>query len=192
MVGNNRVGAGRFLMQADTEEGCVDTEAFERCWHDHVRRVAAYAERHVGRDSSYDVVSGTFLAAWRTWEEVPDPALPWLIAAAHGQIRNHLRSLRRQRGLQERIMLLDRSAYAGPDAAVTANERSEALALLAAFPEGDRESLLLVAWEGLTYGEAAQVLGCSPATFRVRLHRARQRLGLPTDPTVRPVLRSAP
>ena len=34
---------------------------------------------------------------------------------------------------------------------------------------------MLVNWEGLTPSEAARVLGERPATFRVRLHRARSR-----------------
>jgi hypothetical protein len=40
----------------------VDVAEFEACWHAHVRRVTAYAERHVGRDASYDVASATISA----------------------------------------------------------------------------------------------------------------------------------
>jgi RNA polymerase sigma-70 factor, ECF subfamily len=40
----------------------------------------------------------------------------------------------------------------------------------------DREALTLVAWDGLEPHEAAVVLGDSPGSFRVRLHRARTRL----------------
>jgi hypothetical protein len=35
---------------------------------------------------------------------------------------------------------------------------------------------MLVGWEGLDAAVAARVAGCSLATFRVRLHRARRRL----------------
>lgn len=42
--------------------------------------------------------------------------------------------------------------------------------------ERDREALLLVAWFDLSNIEAAEVQGCSPSTFAVRLHRSRQRL----------------
>lgn len=44
----------------------MQADEFERCWHENVRRVTAYVERHVGREASYDVVSSTFLVAWRT------------------------------------------------------------------------------------------------------------------------------
>jgi RNA polymerase sigma-70 factor (ECF subfamily) len=47
---------------------------------------------------------------------------------------------------------------------------------LTSLSETDQEVLTLIAWHGLTPVEAAQVLGCSTATFFVRLHRARRRL----------------
>jgi DNA-directed RNA polymerase specialized sigma24 family protein len=46
---------------------------------------------------------------------------------------------------------------------------------LARLPEGDRELLTLIAWEGLTRDELSVALGCTRATARVRLHRARRR-----------------
>jgi RNA polymerase sigma factor (sigma-70 family) len=174
----------------------VDVGEFELCWHANVRRVTAYAERHVGADASYDVVSATFLTAWRTWDAVPDPALPWLIATARGHVRNHVRSARRQRGLAEKIALLEASAYSGPDTEASVSERADAIAALAHLSDDDREALLLIAWEGLTYAEAAKVLGCRVSTMRVRVHRARDRLGLdlgsPTNDNVLPTLRSTP
>ena len=35
---------------------------------------------------------------------------------------------------------------------------------------------MLVAWEQLSYAEAAQVLGCSPNAVGIRVHRARTRV----------------
>ncbi len=154
----------------------MDAEQFEACWHAHIRRVVAYAERHVGRDGAYDIASATFLTAWRTWDSVPTEPLPWLISVAHGHVRNHHRTLRRRGTLEQRLALLNDSAFAGPDASVTATERTEALAVLAAMPEAEREAMLLVAWEGLTTAQAAEVLGCRPGTLRMRLHRARSRI----------------
>ena len=42
--------------------------------------------------------------------------------------------------------------------------------------DDDRETLALIAWDGLQPREAALVTGCSAATFAVRAHRARRRL----------------
>ena len=43
-------------------------------------------------------------------------------------------------------------------------------------PAAEREALMLVAWEQLSYAEAAQVLGCSPNAIGIRVHRARARV----------------
>jgi RNA polymerase sigma-70 factor (ECF subfamily) len=40
---------------------------------------------------------------------------------------------------------------------------------------------MLTSWDGLDNGRAAAVLGCSPGTFAVRLHRARKRLAAALD-----------
>lgn len=149
-------------------------------------------ERHVGLDAAYDVAASTFLTAWRSWDSIPPEPLPWLISVAHGHVRNHHRSLRRRGSLEQRLALLDKSAHSAPDAGVTASEREEALAVLAAMSESDREALLLVAWEGLTTEQAAEVLGCRPGTLRMRLHRARTRIEpSPTNPSFR-MTRSTP
>ncbi|MDP3893588.1 RNA polymerase sigma factor [Nocardioides sp.] len=168
----------------------MDAEQFEECWHTHIRHVVAYAERHVGRDAAYDIASATFLTAWRSWDVVPSEPVPWLISVAHGHVRNHHRSRRRRGTLEQRLALLDKASYAGPDASVTATQRAEALAVLAAMPEADREALLLVAWEGLTTAQAAEVLGCRAGTLRMRLHRARARIEASPD-LFSPLTRSA-
>ena len=46
---------------------------------------------------------------------------------------------------------------------------------LACLSERDRETLLLTSWDGLDSSRAAAAFGCSPGTFAVRLHRARNR-----------------
>jgi RNA polymerase sigma-70 factor, ECF subfamily len=49
-------------------------------------------------------------------------------------------------------------------------------AALAGLPEGMRQALVLVAIEGLSYGEAAHACNCSEGTIKSRVHRARARL----------------
>jgi RNA polymerase sigma-70 factor (ECF subfamily) len=49
-------------------------------------------------------------------------------------------------------------------------------AAFAALSERDREVLRLIAWEELSLGQAAVVLGCSAVACRVRYHRAKSRL----------------
>jgi DNA-directed RNA polymerase specialized sigma24 family protein len=62
------------------------------------------------------------------------------------------------------------------DAAERLGDTELMRAALAGLSENHREALMLVAWHGLTGARAARAAGCSPATFAVRLHRARAKL----------------
>ncbi len=139
-------------------------------------RVHAYARRHVDSDAAEEVVSETFLIAWRRLNDIPDDAVPWLLVVARNLIANHRRKLARQQRMTEEMIALHRvvPTAAPPDESVT--DRSELLAALAALSELEREALLLTGWDGLSDVQAAQVCGCSARAFRVRLHRARRRL----------------
>jgi RNA polymerase sigma-70 factor (ECF subfamily) len=47
---------------------------------------------------------------------------------------------------------------------------------LAALPAGDRDVLLLIAWEQLTYQEVSRALDIPVGTVQSRLHRARTKV----------------
>lgn len=148
-------------------------ESFTRCWRDDAPRVMAYARRHVGDQEAHDVVSETFLAAWRRWDDVPDPAVAWLLVTARQVMSNQHRSARRRKDLADRIVLLDSVATTEGDTLESVLRRREALEQLASLSEEHREALLLVTWDGLTTEEAAAVLGLRPTAFRRRVSRAR-------------------
>lgn len=153
-----------------------DHESFTRCWRDDAPRVMAYARRHVGDQQAQDVVAETFLAAWRRWDDVPDPAVAWLLVTARQVMGNQHRSARRRKDLADRIFLLDSVATTAGDTLEAVLRRREALEQLARLSEQHREALLLVTWDGLTTGQAAGVLGMRPAAFRRRVSRARAAL----------------
>lgn len=155
-------------------------ERFTECWHTEGPRVRAYALRHIGSDDAHDVVAETFTIAWRRWDEVPDPAIGWLLTTARGVVSNRRRTQRRQRALEDRIAHLDQVAAQDTSEAVVT--RHEAVRRLAALTEEHREALLLTSWDGLSSEEAAGVLGIRPATFRRRLSRARGNLAKGLDP----------
>lgn len=148
------------------------SERLDAMWQADAARVLSYARRHVGIDDAPDVVSETFVVAWRRLAEVPEPALPWLIGTARRIIGNTRRSDRRRMALTQRIELL--SAVAAP--MEDSSARHEALDRLAGLQEHYREALLLVAWDGLDSAQAAAATGLSAAAFRKRLHRARTAL----------------
>jgi RNA polymerase sigma-70 factor (ECF subfamily) len=150
---------------------------FERCFRDHYAQILAFSMRRVSsRDVAEDVVADTFAVAWRRRDRIADPALPWLYAIAAHVIANQHRSTRRRHSLDLRLAHETGAVAAGSDPAESLGRRdafSTAFALLA---EPEREALRLIAWDGLDTRDAAQVFGCSPGAFRVRLHRARRKL----------------
>ncbi|MGW8564972.1 RNA polymerase sigma factor [Isoptericola sp. NPDC055881] len=159
-------------------------ERLSALWSAHAVRVQAYLWRHTDPDTAQDLLSETFLVAWRRLADVPDPALPWLLVVARNLTRNAHRAARRRRTLDDELASLAASAplaEAAPEA--LAVERDALLGALARLSAREREAILLVAWDGLAPPDAADVAGCSTATFHVRLHRARRRLASLSDAT---------
>jgi RNA polymerase sigma factor (sigma-70 family) len=144
-------------------------DELEALWHGWHRQVLAYALRRTDPATAEEVVSETFVIAWRRIDELPDPPLPWLLGTA----RRVLANLRR--GERRRLALMDRLRSEQPVAGSSSDADGRALAALADLNERDREALLLHAWEGLDHEGAGIVMGCSASTFAVRLHRARER-----------------
>jgi RNA polymerase sigma-70 factor (ECF subfamily) len=159
------------------EEPDIYRGRFERCFDEHYVRIFAFAARRVsGRESAEDVVADTFAIAWRRRDRIPEEALPWLYAIAANVIANQYRSSHRRHNLGERLAREASVAAPGTDPADALGGRDELAAALARLDEAEREVLRLVAWEGLSTGDGARVVGCSPGAFRVRLHRARRKL----------------
>lgn len=154
-----------------------DRARFEAIFTAHYAAVVRYAIRRVGRDGAQEVVAETFLTAWRRLDRVPESALPWLYATARRLAANELRRRDRARRLGERI---DPPAPRD-DPAERVPQRLLVQTALASLSERDREVLLLTEWERLSSAEAAQVLGCTRAAVKVRLHRARRRFAAALD-----------
>jgi RNA polymerase sigma-70 factor, ECF subfamily len=152
-------------------------ERFQALYAEHHARVYAYAVSRVGRQLADEVVSEVFLVAWRRLADVPVPALPWLLTVARNTASSQFRGSARQRSISAEMRAwVTEAELSEPDVADAVSERLSVLTALAALPEADRELLTLVAWHGLKPNEAARVVGCSTATYFVRLHRARRRL----------------
>lgn len=170
-------------------EDSTASTGFTAMYRAHYAQVYGYAVSRAGRQLADDIVSETFLVAWRRLAAVPPDALPWLLGVARNVIRERYRDEVRQVSLA--VELRAWVAEAGADVADGVAERAAVLAALASLAEDDRELLTLVAWHGLSPRAAARVVGCSPATYFVRLHRARKRLQAAISGTHR-VARHAP
>ncbi|MBK6887335.1 MAG: RNA polymerase sigma factor [Tetrasphaera sp.] len=157
-------------------------EMFRRC----APRVYAYARRHIDPADCDDVVADTFLAAWQRGSSLPEDPLPWLIVTARNTIANRTRGRRRADALWRDAVATfwHEPRTAQPDDVVV--DRATLIDALGQCTEAEREALLLTAWDGLSYAEAARVLGCSERALTVRISRGRARLTSYLQPAARP------
>jgi RNA polymerase sigma factor (sigma-70 family) len=149
-----------------------ERERFERVFRGCYEAVYAYAARRVAPEAVQDVVSETFLVAWRRYAELEGEPLPWLYGIARRVAANQLRGSARREALRRRLHTERPVSEAGELGA----RDPRLAAALAALGERDREALRLVAWEGLDHRGAATTMGCSTGAFAVRVHRARRKL----------------
>lgn len=149
----------------------------------HAPHIHRYLARRVGRQAADDLVADTFLAAFGQrgrYDPCYADARPWLYGIATNLLGQfHRQEVRRFRLLQaagpDRLTLPDYSERTVASlAAQTARPLlAQALAGLSA---ADRDVLLLIAWEDLSYEEVSRALAIPVGTVRSRLHRARAKL----------------
>jgi RNA polymerase sigma-70 factor (ECF subfamily) len=105
--------------------------------------------------------------------------LSWMFSIVHSTWINELRArnVRTRSSMEWDDNFLETVADPGarnPEAALLS---SEIIAAVERLPEAQRIVMLLVAVEGLSYSEAAEVLGVPIGTIMSRLSRARQTIG---------------
>lgn len=160
----------------------VDRGQFTVLYDRHATVLYRYAYGRVGEQYAEDLVSETFLVAFRR-RRTYDPswlnARPWLFGILTKEIARH----RRREQAHYRALTWVRSDDGAGDPAEQAVAlaaaravRAPLAAALAKLPDRDRDVLLLIAWGGLSYEEAAQAAGIPVGTVRSRLHRARRKL----------------
>ncbi|WP_427922777.1 RNA polymerase sigma factor [Streptomyces sp. cg40] len=165
-----------------------DPDAFGQLFDEHASVVHRHAVRMTGdRGTADDIVSLTFLEAWRLRERVlpgDDSLRPWLLGIATNVTRNTARAARRHQAALVRIPPPDPV----PDFADEVTRRMADTEELAAaqralrkLRRGEREAFTLCVWEGLDAATAAAALGVAVGTVRSRLSRARKRLRRLTD-----------
>ncbi|WP_232667430.1 RNA polymerase sigma factor [Pseudonocardia sp. TRM90224] len=152
-------------------------QRFTALYDQHYPRVFAYLAGRAGQHIAEEAASETFMVAWRRLDDIPATAVvPWLLTVARNVLHDSYRKeLRRAALASDLERWADATDQAGSDIAEHVADRAEVLRALARMSDADRELLTLVAWHGLGPADAARVLGCSAATFAVRLHRARRR-----------------
>lgn len=149
----------------------------KQIFEDQYDSVYAYAARRIGPDRAGDVAAEVFVVAWQRIEQLPAAhEKPWLIATARNVILQDSKRHFRRQELETLNNQLEQPLAIQPDMAARVAEQERVRGALAQISEADRELVTLVAWDGLSLADAAEVLGCKASTARVRWMRARNRL----------------
>lgn len=157
-------------MTASVREPAAFGAVFDR----HARVVHAYLARRLGDHRAQDATAEVFRIAFErraSFDAGRGEVRPWLLGIATNLVRRDARDEERRLRALGRLPL-DGGVAAEPGLPVA----PEVGAALAALEPGDRDVVLLVAWEDLTYEQVAAALDIPVGTVRSRLHRARRLL----------------
>ena len=128
------------------------------------------------RDRADDLVQDTLERAWTRfplWQKRGE-LRAWIFGIMHNQFIDQLRAQRSRPDEVARDDLPEQAARATQTDGLEVRDLDR---LLQRLPPDQREVLLLVGVEALSYQEVAQVLGVPIGTVMSRLSRARERLG---------------
>lgn len=139
-----------------------------------IPRLRRYARALVGdRATADDLVQDTLERAWsklHLFRQGTD-LRAWLFTVMHNVHVNRVRATRQTEALDDEMPELIQRAPQGDALLVRDLERA-----ILALPPAQREVLLLVALEDLSYEETARVLGIPIGTVMSRLARAREKM----------------
>lgn len=158
--------------------------AFAQLFDRHSRAVNAFASYRIGRHAAEDVLSETFLVAFRRRADFDvgmESAMPWLLGIASRLIRRHRAvEAKHWRSFAAAVTGEEHSSEGGLDEAMARIDAERTVqsmrTRIASLAPRDRETLLLYAWQGLTYEQIGEALGVPVGTVRSRLNRVRRRL----------------
>ncbi|MFE2374910.1 RNA polymerase sigma factor [Streptomyces sp. NPDC059398] len=159
-----------------------DPAGFAAFYEQHFDAVLGFVTRRV--DSAHlaaDLTADIFVAALEgahTYDARRGAPVAWLYGISRNVLHAHFHGTAREQRAVARISgrrLLDEQDVGAIEARIDAGRAARQLASAhAGLSEPLRQVLDLVVLDGLTVREAAQALGISSATARVRLHRARK------------------
>jgi RNA polymerase sigma-70 factor (ECF subfamily) len=76
-----------------------DEQRFTAMYDRYRMRVWAYAASRAGSEAADEIVSETFMVAWRRYAEMPPAELPWLLGVARNVMRDAVRAEARRASL---------------------------------------------------------------------------------------------
>jgi RNA polymerase sigma factor (sigma-70 family) len=176
-------GSDADIMAASLDAPAVFGTVYDR----HAGALFRFLVRRVGHDNADPLLGDVFRIAFErraTFDCSYASARPWLYGIATNVLAKHRRTeARRLRATAELAASRATPAARDHDASDAVADAVDAATLwpsvadaIAALPDGERDALLLYAWEDLSYDEIAAALAIPVGTVRSRLNRARTRL----------------
>jgi RNA polymerase sigma-70 factor (ECF subfamily) len=154
-------------------------ELFDR----HATTMFRYFVRRVGPHDADSLLGELFRIAFEkraSYATEREGARPWLYGIASNLLARHRQGEARRLDATARLVNASVTAsdlFSEVDARVDASRLwADVAAAIATLPQGERDTLLLFAWEGMPYDQIAVALDVPVGTVRSRLSRARGRL----------------
>ena len=157
--------------------------AFGELFDRHATTMFRYFVRRVGPDEADSLLGELFRIAFEKrsgFDTERAEARPWLYGIASNLLARHRQGEARRLDATARLVNTAMAAsdgFAEVDARLDAPRRwADVAAAIATLPQGERDTLLLFAWEGMPYDQIATALDVPVGTVRSRLNRARGRV----------------
>lgn len=153
-----------------------DTQAFAKIVDAYQGRLLCFAVRFLGdSDAAQDATQEAFLRLWRLRARYePRGCLPAYLLRT---IRSVCLDYTRAAQPWERLGAECESAAPSPEALAEQKSLADAVAqAVLSLPEGQRAVFILSQYEGLSYAEIADALGCPVGTVASRKHQALETL----------------
>lgn len=166
------------------ERSLREPEAFGEIFDRHFDAIVGFCVRRIGAVRGEDVAGDVFRWAFenrRRFDLEHGDARLWLFSIANNLVRESLRSAGRQqlaygRWLTREMRVGSELAFQVAASVDAQHDLSAVAAVLELQPVEEVETLLLFAWEQLTYSQIAEALAIPVGTVRSRIHRVRQHL----------------
>jgi RNA polymerase sigma factor (sigma-70 family) len=157
--------------------------SFSALFDRHATTMFRYFVRRVGPDDADSLLGELFRIAFEKragFDTARAEARPWLYGIASNLLARHRQREARRLDATARLVrtsVTTSDLFTEVDARVDASRLwTEVAEAIATLPQGERDALLLFAWEGMPYDQIATALAVPVGTVRSRLNRARGRL----------------
>jgi RNA polymerase sigma factor (sigma-70 family) len=155
-------------------------EAFGLIYDRHAPTVLRFLGRRAGAEVAEGLLGELFRIAFerrKTFDASRPSSLPWLYGIGSNLLMKHRRGEARRLRANARMAADEPPARRASTGALDARLLFPRVAdAIEALPDGEREALLLFAWEDLSYQSVAEALELPIGTVRSRLNRARAQL----------------